>query len=125
VCEIDCDGNHKCDGSEVTLRCPAGWPCRVVCTGTQTCKDATIVCPDEHGCDVLCAGDQACQQTEISCGAASCTLTCGEHGQACDALEFRCGTADSYVQCDFDQDSEPELVPARDSTCACELDRNC
>ena len=88
-------------------------------------QNASIVCPDDHGCDVLCAGDQACQQTEISCGAASCTLTCGEHGQACDALEFRCGRADSYVQCDFDQESDPELVPARDSACACELDRNC
>lgn len=74
VCTIQCsqfNGGNCPDPSP----CPAGIPCRLVCTG-DGCNSA-VTCGPASECEIDCRADAVCG-TSVRCGDATiCEVTCG------------------------------------------------
>src|SRR5688572_16804307 len=65
VCEIVATG-------ETAAQCPAGMPCRLVCSGYRYCRDGAR-CAGATWCDVQCVGFRACQDG-VDCSASACSV---------------------------------------------------
>lgn len=73
-----------------SVRCPAGEPCRVICTGSGVCQGG-VDCGGATTCDVTCKGTGACQGG-VDCGsAATCVVSCSGDMGACQLGQITSG----------------------------------
>jgi hypothetical protein len=75
VCEITAN-------DESIAQCPAGMPCRLVCSGYRFCRDGAR-CGAATWCDVACVGYRACQ-FGVECAGTECFVMCNGE-EACES----------------------------------------
>lgn len=101
------------DAGAVAVACPPGIPCRVSCSGPDTCKDG-VDCASAGACDIECRGKGACANDRVACSGVLCNVACVGDGAcvagvACDAgqCDVRCIGKDacknSGVTCNADR----------------------
>jgi hypothetical protein len=71
VCVIACSGPGSCEDDVI---CPASTPCRVECTGRESCE-GTIFCGSGR-CTVTCAGTRSCKRGTQCAGSCACDVVC-------------------------------------------------
>lgn len=101
TCVLACPGIASC---ATGVKCPAGIPCRITCTGPRSC--GTADCGSATTCRVECTGAQSCgrvrsaaSQTEVVCSGKdacadtmckgdTCTVQCDAN--ACRPMNVQC-----------------------------------
>lgn len=96
-CRLEC-GADECE--DMTITCPPGWSCEVVCIGADACKDATLACPEAHACDLQCEGRHACKDLRMYCGGGPCQVDCPGADCPCEDLSMACGPGDGSISCE-------------------------
>eukprot|EP00756_Hemistasia_phaeocysticola_P032828 Hpha_TRINITY_DN16433_c0_g1::TRINITY_DN16433_c0_g1_i2::g.162951::m.162951 len=104
MCVIECTRANSCQRK--TLMCDADYPCDIICTGGQVCKDvsatgfvrsvtcqgrescegASISCLGFEGCELECSGESSCENVHISgVEEATCSTreSCGHAVMSC------------------------------------------
>ena len=110
ISEIRCDNDYQCNNT--IIQCPDGKPCKIYCTGKNSCSQSIINCPsDGNKCDIICTGyraEGACDGikenngTIFNCASgpnAECNILCGvpensygDYGfNACRYGKVKCG----------------------------------
>ena len=63
LCQLICNIDDKCTGSDVDLTCYPGYPCEIYCGGVQNCKDVSFNANSATSIQVICdAKDDAKDQ---------------------------------------------------------------
>jgi hypothetical protein len=109
-CVIDCSGSCA---DEVV--CPEGFACTIACIYGD-CQGTTLRCPSEHACRIGCSDSNTCRNATFVCGGGTCAVECGFGGNICRDATLQCGTRDSRA-CGNAFSVTP--VPADGSACAC------
>jgi hypothetical protein len=90
VCVIDCS-SESC----ARTACPAGMPCKVLCTSDSACAKG-VDCGEASSCSVVCSGANSCVGG-IACAGDKCEVECS--GLTACPNVIRCDAGACDVQC--------------------------
>jgi hypothetical protein len=107
TCVLACPGMVTC---MLGVKCPAGVPCRVTCSGPHSC--GIVDCGTAASCAVTCTGDTAC--AKVRSGAVQTTVTCSGKN-AC--KDTRCDGDTCTVDCDGDACKAPDIACCAMTSC--------
>lgn len=94
VCVIRCSGPNACNND---IKCPLTGPCRVECTGNESCRKKIICGAGE--CDVLCMGPSSCKEGAQCMNSCACDVTCSGNDSCEKAATCPAPTCDTGDGC--------------------------
>lgn len=98
VCRVLCVGTDACKDDPIV--CPPGLPCAVQCEGKAACKTAQVSCPPGHGCQLTCDGEDACADGRVTAGAGPLEVICSAKKKTCEKLDVHCGANLCQASCE-------------------------
>jgi hypothetical protein len=113
VCRIACLGEQAC--KELTIACPAGWPCELTC-GKMGCEKATVLCPSDAPCTLRCSAEKACHDARAIATQGVTEVECSSAVDVCKGFEIDCGANACGALCQGA--SKPKLNCQQSCECA-------